>query len=194
MEGAQKKQQRVHVHHVHQTPVKKTMTRHKYKGDIDKAAALLPNPEDDGPSAIGNKVSATDVAWEESFDKQFLFHGNWFDPIARGPIADEIKSFIHKNLNLAREEGYKKGFDAGGKTVGGTGRVMYQQGYEDGRKEVLEEAGKKLDCMKYYSFSVDDFLSAENVRGCASLAYISAWEKAMQTFRASLEALSNKQK
>lgn len=46
-----------------------------------------------------------------------------------------IKIFISSRIEEARKEGYEKGFDAGGQTKGGTGRIMYQRGLEQGRQE-----------------------------------------------------------
>lgn len=53
---------------------------------------------------------------------------------------NDIESFLHTAL----ERAYFAGFDAGGQTKGGTGRIMYQRGLAEGRKETVEEVLKAL--------------------------------------------------
>lgn len=58
--------------------------------------------------------------------------------VVRDPSKDIEKiicDYWILRIEEARKEGYEKGFDAGGQTKGGTGRIMYQRGLEQGRQE-----------------------------------------------------------
>lgn len=50
-------------------------------------------------------------------------------------ISDIIKDFIRQE----KKASYLEGFDAGGQTKGGTGRIMYMRGIEEGRHEKIQE-------------------------------------------------------
>lgn len=121
------------------------------KQNENKVEPKLEFEEDDGPNAAGNQSKYndpnyksdfdrfveehpdTDVSWEEEFDKQFASEIDSGENIKYAPA---IKSFIRNQINLARDEG----FDAGGKTVGGTGRVMYMEGK---KKTIAEEKTRR---------------------------------------------------
>lgn len=49
--------------------------------------------------------------------------------------------YIHEDqVKILAAQEYERGFDAGGHTVGGTGRVMYERGFEAGKLQGREEA------------------------------------------------------
>lgn len=71
-----------------------------------------------------------------------------------------IKAAISSLLTKTREEA----FDAGGKTVGGTGRVMYQRGHADGRQSLKVEIEEALG-KEFHPFSE----AGERIRAVLSL-------------------------
>lgn len=69
------------------------------------------------------------------------------DPIGiypTGECYEKLHDFVVEQKEKARQEGYERGFDAGGKTVGGTRRVMYQQGYKEAEQEMLKKIVKEI--------------------------------------------------
>lgn len=133
---------------------------------------------------------STDVSWEVEYDKLvgLVMVGNAETYPNHNKINPQaIKGFIRLQKQLS--------FDAGGKTVGGTGRVMFMKGYEEGF-----ENGKQIERKKAIAEirgQIEKLLEAEN-RQSIRIKYITE-DKALNTefdiaLKAvlSLEALSNK--
>lgn len=66
-------------------------------------------------------------------------------------LPKQIKSFITNLLHAERDKGYAGGFDAGGHTVGETGRTMYERG----RAEERERIAKICEEMKHTPINCD---------------------------------------
>lgn len=78
--------------------------------------------------------------------KDFEF---WYNKAGVARIASEISSFQSK----WGERFYEEGFDAGGHTVGGTGRTMYEKGQSD----MVEKAVKEIEKLNMAEFTTGGF-------------------------------------
>lgn len=84
-------------------------------------------------------VVTNEGGWEEKLkivekQKGINFKGFRFIPVV------EVENLIHSSiLPKEREKAYYEGFDAGGKTKGGTGRIMYMRGVQEERKQINEK-------------------------------------------------------
>jgi len=81
------------------------------------------------------------MEWESERKKLILEFAEHADGIGADYVRDEeldnLKQFIATQIKQAEERGYSKGFDEGGQTKGGTGRIMYQRGQEEERQFIL---------------------------------------------------------
>lgn len=152
-----------------------------------------------GLDAASNQIPTTDVSWEREFDSAAKgtakivngFEVNTFE-------LTYLKSFIRKQIDLA--------YDAGGKTVGGTGRVMFMKGYDEGyaarggveseQKQRMLEAGKGLG-RKEAIAEVKEMLKGMDTKEththftqtrCRACDH----DRVLQSVFSALEALSNK--
>ena len=125
-----------------------------YDGECEchtKDGGKLPPPSDE---LLGN---SEELEWIEDFNKFCIVNKfgecKYWNPGSFGYSKDDtdfpldkffpenIKSFIAEKI----AEAYNKGFDAGGQTKGGTGRIMYEIGLEAGRKEERERTQRMIE-------------------------------------------------
>ena len=86
---------------------------------------------------INQELLKEELNWEEEFDEMFVNKDETVDYINHS--ANPIKNFIQSLLKEREDKAYFKGFDEGGKTKGGTGRIMYERGHEEGFKLGLKK-------------------------------------------------------
>lgn len=152
----------------------------------------------------------TDVSWEESL-KVLLVEHNAFKIIEF--VREQIDLAIKRGETRAERDNYafakKEGYDAGKKTAqewrGGTGRVMYYQGYEEGfavgtgsrekRKQDMYKAGRKEAIAEMDALLRDDItasIDAFSGNGFVTEDMKSFGHVVIREARGALEALSNK--
>lgn len=159
------------------------------KRERETLRANLKGAQEGFDSVFSAEAPATDVSWEKQFESEFV------EEISK---SIPLRAFIRKQIDLA--------YDAGGKTVGGTGRVMYQRGYDEGyvagigsqseQKQWMFEAGKGIGRKKaiaeVWEMVKNRLHVAKPTHTSEEQAYDIKNEWMKETREALLEALSNK--
>ena len=90
-------------------------------------------------------MNPTTQPWEKAFRETLTCNG-WYD--YEGSY-DDVMEEVRKLITSTRLSAYHEGFDAGGHTVGGTGRIMYENGYAEGKTDALKKVLESLDVLEY---------------------------------------------
>lgn len=100
----------------------------------------------------------------EAFMESSHVEASYDDQIGLQVISspEDVCDYWILRIEEARKEGYEKGFDAGGQTKGGTGRIMYQRGLEQGKQEEKARIVKMIE-ENFASFNLMDWSGESEV-------------------------------